>query len=180
MSSSLRRCLHLSGSLCLDQPSFLPKCIYQVAGPKSVYSLLWASRLLLVRRLVFLQEKGSFQGCWMSVLLLGLLQWGRLSQMGPVNAENFSTLFLALFIRQRLICMQWLAFLAVFWLAYGEFCDELPGTQYLSVSVSHISHVIPQSNHRLLTIDAAIFVSDICVCLLNALRVLLVLCSVAS
>lgn len=47
-------------------------------------------------------------------LLLGLLQWGRLSQWGPVNADNISTLFLALFIRQRLICMQWLAFPAVF------------------------------------------------------------------
>lgn len=116
-------------------------------------------------------------------LLLGLLQWGRLSQWGPVNADNISTLFLALFIRQRLICMQWLAFPAVFWLAYGEFCGEFPGTHYLTLSVSHISHVIPQSNHRHLATEsdaAVVFSLNIHACLFNALRVLLILCSVAS
>lgn len=30
---------------------------------------------------------------------------GRLLKMAPINAEKFSALFLALFIRERLICM---------------------------------------------------------------------------
>lgn len=131
----------LSGSLCLSLTSFLPKCIYQVVAPKSVYCLLWASRLLLVRFFSCLsQRKKNFvSGLLMSFLLLGVLPWGRLSQVRPVTAENLSTLFLALLIRQRLICMQWLVFLAVFWLVYGEFCDEFPGPHHLSVSVSHVT-----------------------------------------
>lgn len=137
----LRTCPHLSGSLCLSLTSFLPKCIYQVVAPKSAYCLLWASRLLLVRFFSCLsQRKKNFvSGLLMSFLLLGVLPWGRLSQVRPVTAGNLSTLFLALLIRQRLICMQWLVFLAVFWLVYGEFCDELPGPHHLSVSVSHVT-----------------------------------------
>lgn len=80
------------------------------------------------------------------------------------------------------VCIDWPSWL-VFWLAYGEFCDELPATHYLSVSVSHIAcHVITQSSHKLLTVEAnaaAMFSSDIHVSFLSAVIVLLVLCSVA-
>lgn len=128
--------------LCKDLStfiSFLPKCIYQLVVPKSAYCLLWASRLLLVRLdFVSPKLKTLFQGCWMSFLLLGVLLWGRLSQARPLTAGNFPTVFLALLIRQRLICMWWcLLFLAGVLAALWITLWWAPGTHHLSVSVSH-------------------------------------------
>lgn len=51
------------------------------------------------------KKKTCFKAIEGPFLLLGVLPWGRLSQVRPLSAGNFPTVFLALLIRQRLICM---------------------------------------------------------------------------
>lgn len=97
------------------------------------------------------RKKTLFQGYWMTFLLLGVLPWGRLSQVRRVTAGNLSTLFLALLIRQRLICMQWLVFLAGILVGLWRILWWAPRTPP-SVCFSqscNVNCVMPKNNHRL-------------------------------